>query len=192
MFLRAAFLWLVREKTPESRTILRFASRVFRVGKLSTPWQRTSNYCLQQRALFVLERILFCLDQTPAIVSLRPVSVHVSACTLHWLCLCLETQKYNVARQYNMCMSSQILCVNVPMPEWNMCAHTFYMSTFGCIALACCRVLTCDWRQQVVRVGAVAPWVSFNSKYLFFPLPPSCDGFIPFTSLFLWRSVFWG
>ena len=37
------------------------------------------NYCNQQRALFVLERILFCFDQLPATVSLRPAYVHVTA-----------------------------------------------------------------------------------------------------------------
>ena len=52
---------------------------VFCAGKLSTQRNGISNYCLQQRVLFVLRRILFCLDQTPAIVSLQPVCVHVTA-----------------------------------------------------------------------------------------------------------------
>ena len=35
-------------------------------------------YCLQQHLLFVLNQILFCLDQTPATVSLQPVCKHVT------------------------------------------------------------------------------------------------------------------
>ena len=66
----------------------------------------------------------------------------------------------NVARQYNMCMSSQIVCVNVPMPEWNMCAHTFCMS----ILVVLLWHVVVSWLEtedmmQVVWVGVVAPRV---------------------------------
>ena len=59
------------------------------------------------------------------------------------MCLCLETQKYNVARQYNMCLTGQIVgttlneedskkmyaqFVCVPMPEWNyVCLYFLYV-----------------------------------------------------------------
>ena len=35
---------------------------VFCIGKLSMQWKRIRKYCLQQRTLFALEWILFCLD----------------------------------------------------------------------------------------------------------------------------------
>ena len=48
-----------------------------------------------------------------------------------------------------------------------LCAHAWVLlSVCGCIVLTCRRVLTFEWRQQVVQVGAAAPWV-FNSEYLF-------------------------
>ena len=33
----------------------------------------------------------------------------------------------------------------------------FILLACGCIVLICCRVLTCEWRQQVVWFGAAAP-----------------------------------
>ena len=41
-----------------------------------------------------------------------------------------------------------------------VCSYLLYCR----IALTCCRVLTCKWRQQVVRGGSAAPQVLFNSK----------------------------
>ena len=85
-------------------------------------------------------------------------------CGCHCILNCVYVLKcrntINVARQYNMCMSSQIVCVNVPMPEWNMCAHTFCMS----ILVVVLWHVVVSWHetedmQQVVWVGAVVPRV---------------------------------
>ncbi len=68
--------------------------------------------------------------QTAATVSLQPVCVHVTACVIVFV----SENKYNVARQYKMCINSQIVwytqneeglkerktnaqCACVPMPE---------------------------------------------------------------------------
>ena len=89
-------------------------------------------------------------------------------CGCHCILNCVYVLKcrntINVARQYNMSMSSQIVCVSVPMPEWNMCAHTFCMSIL--VVLLWHVVLSwleTDNMQQVVWVGVVAPWVFWGA-----------------------------
>ena len=70
--------------------------------------------------------------------------VHVTA---FLLVLCLETQKYNVARQYNAneegFKEMYTLSVSVfPCPSETVCAHTFCMGRCGCTVLTYCCVLT--------------------------------------------------
>ena len=134
--------------------------------------------------LFVLERILFCLDQIPATVSLQPVCVH--HCILN--CVYVLKRKNTIWLGGITYMTSQIVwynskrwefqrqrkvnaqCVCVLMPEWNcVCSYVLHV-------LICCCVLTCEWQQLVVRFGAAAPWV-FNSKYLFYMRACKCQLF---------------
>ena len=64
--------------------------------------------------------------------------------------------------------NAQSVCVCVSYAWVKLCVCTCCMGICWWITLTCCRVLTCDWRQQVVWVGVAAPRVFFTSKYLFF------------------------
>ena len=72
---------------------------VFRARKnLCTQWNPPATI-VSSGTLFVLERILFCLGQTPATVSLWAVCVCVCVCVCacvcvntFWLCFCLEAR----------------------------------------------------------------------------------------------------
>ena len=139
-----------------------------------------SNYCLQQRTLFVLEQILFCLDYC---VHATCVCAHHDHCILNcvnvwkrrntiwlviitcaWLARVFGTtpneEGFKERRMY-ICTVCLCLCAHA----WvKLCVLILFVWAYvvAVIVLTCCRVLACNWRQQVVRVGAVAPRVYFN------------------------------
>ena len=64
-----------------------------------------------------------------------------------------------------ICTVCLCLCAHV----WvKLCVLVLFVWAYvvAVIVLTCCRVLACDWRQQVVRVGAVAPRVFFFNSFL--------------------------
>ena len=76
-----------------------------------------------------------------------------------WLARLLGTTLNEVGlKEKNIYAQNACVCVKLCVLILSVC---------GCIVLTCCRVLTCEWRQQVVWVGAAAPQVFFNLKYLF-------------------------
>ena len=74
----------------------------------------------------------------------------------------LNEEGFNERKMY-----AQSICVHVPMPEWNcVCSNLYVVALF----LTCVRVLACDWRQQVVRVGAATPRVWCSGAIAYIPL----------------------
>ena len=64
-----------------------------------------------------------------------------------------------------ICTVCLCLCAHV----WvKLCVLVLFVWAYvvAVIVLTCCRVLACNWRQQVVRVGAVAPRVFFFNSFL--------------------------
>ena len=136
-------------------------------------WKHTSNYCLQQCTLFVLERILFCFDWTPATVSLWPVCVHYCHCIPNCVYVLKCRNAMWLYRQYNVRATSQIVwynskwgriqrkenvctvCVSVcRCLSETVCSYFLYVvALFWYVVVSC---IICDRRLQVIWGVAVA------------------------------------